>query len=307
VLALTVALALVVGACSGTGGGNAESGFGYVLDEAPGGYSLCSVNLPSGLSVTSNDDATLRVYGDGRLDDPYAGPLYGVAAFSVSALADLDLGNTVEVVVGGAIAWLGGADGLQLATLPEGAGRTLTWEVDGRVVQLVVRNDETVDLVALAASVEVSDAGAVLAAPEGFIDLGDLFELEGRTSFLFSIFYELEGGDGSDDDNLTLLGVGGDEASMEAFRFRALSSEAVSVAGDPGVGADMGSGDGGPIVVSWLLEEGVVLRLFSFSIAPGELIDQAQKVRRVEGDEWQALAERHAAGCLPKEESAPAG
>ena len=81
-LARVVALALVVGSCSSGGGDSDESGFGYVLDEAPESYTLCSVNLPSGLSVTSGDDATLRVYGDGRLDDPYAGPLYGIASFS---------------------------------------------------------------------------------------------------------------------------------------------------------------------------------------------------------------------------------
>lgn len=295
-------LALVSGACSSgiespaetlAGGDRVDSPLGYVLDGLPEAYALCAVTTPSALSLQSDAAASLHVYGDATLDDPYVGPLYGVALFEAQSVDELELGPTTDVAVGDGVGELGGADGVQVATLPADAGRTLTFApAEGKVAQLLVRNDDAVDLVALAEAVVVRGDVATIspdALPDGFADLGDLYQLEGRAQFRFSLDHQATDAAGAIDDQLTLLGSTGDEASMEAFRFRVPESRRVDVAGAPGVTADLGVDGGGPWVVSWIPEDGLILRVFSFRIEPPELIDVAAGARRVAGDEWHAL------------------
>ncbi|MFV2038688.1 MAG: hypothetical protein ACC660_00425 [Acidimicrobiales bacterium] len=301
-LAGLTALALIAAACTSglespaetlRPGGDSESTFGYVVDPAPDGYALCAITTPSGLSIRPDASASLHVYADGSLDDPYSGPLYAVALFAAGSLDDLQLGDAEAVEVSGAAGWLGTLDGLQLADLPAD-GQLLTYRADAeRIVQLAFRGDAPVDMVDLAASVLVDDNVATLAPeglPPGFVDLGDVEQLEGSAQFLFSLDYQLRtGGDGELLDQLTLLGSAGDATLAEAFRFRAAVSERVDVNGFPGVVADVGSSGAGPYVVSWLVNDALLVRLFSRSIQPDDLLTVARGVRRIDGSEWDEL------------------
>lgn len=316
--AAAVAANLVVAACSSGLETPAEtlrrddpavSTFGYVLDTLPDGYELCAISTPSALSLQSDTSASLEVYGDGTLADPYAGPLYGVARFEAERLAELPLGDTTDTEVQGVPARLGGGDSLLIAALPTDAARVLTFQRDdapgGRVtIQVIVRNDDSADIEALAAAVESGDDTATLppeALPDGFVGLGDLYQLEGRPQFRFSLDHQAGAADdGSLEDQLTLLGTTGDAVSMEAFRFRASASERVSVGGAPGVAADIGSTGEGPFVVSWLADDGLILRVFSFVIAPPDLLPVAQSARRVDGAEWRDLLEEFEPGSCPR-------
>lgn len=304
-LVLVGVAGLVVGACSSAGletprdtlerEDPPDSPFGYVLGEPPEGYELCAITTPSALSLRSDASASLYVYGDGSLDDPYDGPLYGVALFAAGPLDELPLGDTTGVDVAGEPGLLGGADGLLVASLPEAAGQVLTYRADDdRIVQLIARGDDTADLVALAGAVEVARDRATIsldALPPGYRDLGDVYELEGRPQFRFSVDYQRRAGGGLD-DQLTVLGAVGDLASMQAFRFRAASSEIVDVSGSPGVAADIGDSGEGPHVVSWLVEDELILRVFSFELGSDELLDRARSVERVDGEAWDDLRSR---------------
>lgn len=311
-LAAVVAWGLLAAACSSGLETPAEtlqrenevqSLFGYVVSAPPEGYALCAISTPSAMSLRADATASLHVYGDGALDDPYEGPLFGVAMFESAPLAELPLGDTVEVEVLGRPARLGTADALRIASLPPDAGRTLSYQLDGgQTVQLVVRNDTATDLITLAQAVVVSDGVATIdtdALPPGFVGLGDLYQLEGQPQFRFSLDYQAgAAADGSIDDQLTLLGTTGDAASMEAFRFRAGESGRIEVGGRPGVSADIGSSGEGPFVVSWLAEDGLILRVFSFVIPREELAVVAANVTRVAGEEWTDLrAEFELSGC----------
>jgi hypothetical protein len=178
------------------------------------------VSVPSALSLRSDESASLRVYADAAADDPYAGPLYGVAVFDAQPLDQLPLGDTTPVTVDGLEARLGALDGFQLATLPAEAGRLVTWALpDGPTVQVAVRNDDDADLIAIAEAVELDGTVATIdseALPVEPIDLGDLYLLLGRPQFRFSVDYQIRGEDGDLTDQLTLLGVAGDMASLEA-------------------------------------------------------------------------------------------
>jgi hypothetical protein len=192
---------------------------------------------------------------------------------------------------------------LQLASLPPTAGNVLTWSDGDHTVQLVVRGDDGVDLLDLATQVIERDGVATLAPealPDGFVELGDVFQLEGQPRFLFSIDHQraTESGDGLV-DQLTLLGSDGDRASMEAFRFRALTSSRVTVGDAPGVVADLGPTGDGPWVVTWTPTDGVILSIFSFALQPDALMEVAQSVRRVEGEQWQAMrSQTDLLGCV---------
>jgi len=302
-LAVIAVAAIVVGAACSSGletpadtlGDREEtdSPFGWVLDELPDDYALCAVTTPSPLSLESDAGATLHVYGNLALDDPYEGPLYAVALFPAGPITGLDLGATTEAEVDGDLAFVGGADGLQVATLPDDAGRVLTFSpVESIVAQVIVRNDADIDLVELAEGVVVGGGVATLAPevlPPGFVDLGDLYQLEGRAQFRFSLDHQAVDETGALADQLTLLGSTGDAASMEAFRFRVPTSNRIDVGGVSGVTADLGVDGGGPWVVSWMPHEGLVLRVFSFRISPPELTAIAAAARRVEGSEWADL------------------
>lgn len=272
------------------------STFGYVVGELPGDYELCAVSVPSALSLRADESASFHVYGDGSLDDPYTGPLFGVALFEAAPIEDLDLGETTSVEVQGNTALLGDTSGSQLAVLPADAGSLLTWQAgNDRVLQLMVRNADDADasdLVRLADAVRVNDGAAqidVARLPDGFVDLGDLYQLEGRPQFRFSLDHQRRGADDLPTDQMTLLGSQGDAASMEAFRFRASESSRVNVGGRLGVGADIGAEGEGPWVVSWLQEDDLILRLFSFELQPEQLLPLAESVRRVDGGEWSTL------------------
>ncbi len=303
---LLIAAALVGAACSSGGletprdalerGSDPDSPFGYVLGDPPAGYELCAITTPSALSLRSEATASLHVYGDATLDDPYAGALYGVALFAAGPLDELPLGETSEVELAGQPALVGGADGLQVASLPAPAGRVLTYRADGeRIVQLVVRGDDAADLVGLADAVTVSGDRAIIdlaALPPGYVDLGDLYQLEGRPRFRFSVDYQRRSEDGDLEDQLTVLGAAGDHASMQAFRFRAATSATMDVDGSPGVVADIGATGEGPHVVSWLVGGELILRVFSFELPPDDLVTQARAVERVAADEWDELRSR---------------
>lgn len=278
--------------------GQPDSPFGYVIDAVPAGYELCGVSVPSALSVEADSAASLHVYGDLTLDDPYAGVLYGVAVFPAGPIADLELGEAVEVTVSGVDALLGGLDGLLIANLPAGEGHVLTYRADAdRIVQIAVRGRDDVDLAELAAGVAVADDGATLdhsVLPEGYGDLGDVYQLEGQPQFLFSLDHQLRNvEDGALEDQLTLLGAAGDVASMEAFRFRALSSERIAVGSAAAVAANIGSDDTGPFVVSWMAEEDLILRVFSFDLDEQRLAAIAESARRVNGETWDDIRARY--------------
>lgn len=274
-----------------------DSTFGYVVDPPPAGYALCAITTPSALSLQADPGASLHVYGNDGLDDPYTGTLFGVALFAAGPLDELSLGSVRSVDVDGTPALIGTIDGLQVADLPAQAGRLISFRVDEeRIVQLAVRGDDDADLTVLAASVVVVGDTATLppaALPPNFTDLGDIYEQEGRAQFRFALDYQIRAdGDGSLEDQLTLLGSSGDSTLAEAFRFRAATSERVEVSGSPGVSAEVGSSGNGPNVVSWLVDGSLILRLFSFSIPPDELLTVARRVRRVEGTEWADLRAR---------------
>ena len=76
---------------------------------------------------------------------------------------------------------------------------------------------------------------------------------------------------------------------MEAFRFRAARSERIDVQGRPGVAADVGRDGNGPYVVTWLADDDVVLRLFSFDLGTDRLRDVAETVRPLDDDELEQL------------------
>lgn len=272
-----------------------ESTFGYTIGLPPEGYELCAVSVPSALSIRSDESASLRVYADATAEDPYAGPLYGVAVFESRPVGELPLGETTAVRVGGVDAVLGAMDGFQLATLPAGAGRLLTWGLpDGRTAQLAVRNDDDADLVAIAEGVEIDGTVATIdpeVLPVEPLDLGDLYLLVGRAQFRFSVDYQLRGDDGDLTDQLTLLGVAGDMASLEASRFRAAESRRVEIDGGTGVVSDIGVDGDGPWTLSWMPEEGIVLQMLSFRLGPDELIGLEASVTKVGNDAWPGLVE----------------
>ncbi len=302
--AAVVALAALAGSGCSSGGletprdaleqeGDPASPFGYVLAEPPGGYELCAISTPSALSLRSEATASLHVYGDASLDDPYDGPLYGVALFAAGPLDELALGRTTEGDDGGAPGLLGGADGLLVASLPENAGQVLTYRADeDRIVQLAARGTDSADLVPLASAVEVDGDRATIdldALPAGYRDLGDVYELEGRPRFRFSVDYQRRAEGGGLDDQLTVLGAAGGLESMQAFRFRAAISEVVDVAGSPGVVADIGGSGEGPHVATWLVEGELIVRVFSFELDADALMALAETVVRVDGAEWDEL------------------
>jgi hypothetical protein len=269
------------------------SDFGYVIDAVPDGYELCLVDTQPGLSVRA-EGVSLFVYGDGDLNDPYQGSLYGVAVFDGGPLATMELGETVDVEVDGVAARLGDISGLLLASLPATAGRLLTYNTsDARTIQLAVRGDDEVDLVELAGSVVISDEQATLSdsgLPNGFVSLGDLYQLDADAEFLFTLDYRVRNGSGSGfEDQITLLGTSGDESLLNAFRFRAGLSEVRKINGWPGVVAEVGSDGQGPQVVSWLVDGEVLLRVFSTVLSLEALSSVAQSVRRVGGGEWVEL------------------
>jgi hypothetical protein len=293
-------VALLAAACSGGGletpsetlqrEEQPESTFGYLLDAAPEGYTLCAISTPSALSISSEPGASLHVYGDGSLDDPYEGVLIGVAMFEAAALVDLALGDAVAVELAGGPPPRGVSPGRLVADHPAESGRVLTYQTGAETIQVVVRGDEDIDLLALAESVRTDPSGAEIDAaglPEGFVDLGDLYELDGRAQFRFAIDYQNRSSSGEIVDQVTLLGAAGDLVSMEAFRFRAAVSEVVDVSRARGVAATIGPG--GPSVVSWLAADELILRIFSFQIPPDELVELARSVRFVDGDEWDRL------------------
>ena len=304
---LLVALMVLVGCSGGTietpadtlaANGQPDSAFGYVIDAVPAGYELCGVSVPSALSVEADSAASLHVYADLTLEDPYVGVLYGVAVFPAGPVADLELGETVEVTVAGGEALLGGLDGLLIANLPAGDGQALTYRADAeRIVQVAVRGRDDVDLVELAAGVVVADDGATLdvsVLPEGYGDLGDVYQLEGQPQFLFSLDHQLRDVEGGAlEDQLTLLGAAGDVASMEAFRFRALSSERIVVGASDGVAANIGVDETGPFVVSWMADDNLILRLFSFDLDEQRLAALAESARRVDGEAWDDIRARY--------------
>lgn len=291
---------MVLSACGGlenpaTFDDDPQTSQGYAIAEVPDGYELCGANVPSGLSVRGDEGPSMRVYGDTGLDDPYTGPLYAVALFDAAALDDLALGFTVDIEVQGRPARLGAIDGFQLAALGPDLGRTLTWQLDdGRIVQLAVRADPTADLVALAPAVRIDDGGATIVAdalPDGFADFGDVYELEGQPRFRFSLDYQRR--DTGAEDVLTLLGSEGDAVALEAFRFRASTSNRVTVGDRPGVTADIGPGGQGPWVVTWLAEDDLILRLFSFELEPDRLVPVAEAVVATSGADWTDLLAAH--------------
>ncbi len=267
-----------------------DSPFGYVIGSVPEGYELCAVTTPSAFSMASDPSASLVMYGRTDVADAYAAALIGVALLTTAPLADLPLGVTEDVSVRGTEARLGRTDGLLAADLPAETGRVLTFRVDDdRTVQVVVRGDDELDIVALAEGVELSDDVASLGSiPDGFEELGDLYQLEGRAQFRFALDHQLADDDGLA-DQVTLLGSQGDRASLEAFRFRAARSEVIDVNGAFGIAADIGPDDQGPFVVSWLAEDDLILRIFSFIIPTAELEAVAASVERVDGPAWDFL------------------
>lgn len=284
-----------------------ESTFGYTIGLPPDGYELCAVTVPSALSLRSDETAILRVYGDATADDPYEGPLYGIAVFDSAPLDGLFVGQsteTTDATVDGVPALIGGGDSVQLAALPPDAARAIVWGLpDGRTAQVVVRNDADADLVAIAEAVSVDGATASI-APEALpvepVDLGDLYLLEGRPQFRFSVDYQLRGDDGDLDDQLTLFGVAGDSASLEALRFRAAESRRVEIEGSIGIVADVGVDGDGPWLLRWMPEEGIILQMLSFRLGPDELVALEASVTKVGNEAWTGLVDELDPGvCAP--------
>ena len=300
-----LAVALMVAACSGDGLETPadtlareevpESRSGFRLASEPEGYELCAVTTPSGLFIAPETEASLRVYGDGSLADPYTGPLVGAILLRGGPPEALELGTTEPVEVAGTTGLLGGGDGFIGGVLPPDAGRVLTWQWDDeRIVQVVVRNDATTDLVALADAVVVDDTEVRIdpsALPAGTIDLGDLYELEARPQFRFSLDYQRRGDDGTLLDQVTLLGAAGDEASMNAFRFRAADSSPVEINGSPGVVADIGVPGDSRNIATWLVDGELILRVFSLTLGQDDLVEIARSAVFVDEGDWADLRE----------------
>ena len=186
-------------------------------------------------------------------------------------------------------------DGFELATLPAEAGQLLTWVLpEGPTVQLAVRNDDDADLVAIAEGVDV-DGNVVTIDPAVLpvepLDLGDLYLLVGRAQFRFSVDYQLRGADGDLTDQLTLLGVAGDMASLEAGRFRVAESRRVEVDGGLGVVSDIGVDGDGPWTLSWMPEEGIILQMLSLRLGPDELVALEASVTKVGNEAWTGLVD----------------
>lgn len=279
-----------------------ESRFGHVLADPPDGYTLCAITVPSPFSLSSEPDASLEVYGDTSLDDPYGGALYGVASFEAGPLSALPLGDTEDVDIDGNPGRLGRADGLLVADLTMASGRVLTYRAGNRrTIQLVARADEDVDLVELARSVRPSEDSAEIdasALPANFGRLGDLYELEGRAQFRFALDYQRRADDDALVDQVTLLGSAGSFEAMQAFRFRASTSAVVDVGGYPGVSADIGPEGQSRNVVSWIIDDQLILRIFSLAIPRDQLLELARESVRVDGEVWSALkAEFELAQC----------
>jgi hypothetical protein len=208
-------------------------------------------------------------------------------------LSDLPLGETEDVIVDGAAGRLGGADGLLVGDLKMASGRVLSYRSEtGRTIQLVARGDQDLDLVELAKSVRTSEDSAEIelsALPPGFDWLGDLYEVEGRAELRFALDYQRRADDGSLVDQITVLGSAGSFEAMQAFRFRASASEVVDVGGFPGVSADIG-GDGQiRNVVSWIVNDEPILRIFSLVVPRDELLELALASVRVDGEAWEDL------------------
>lgn len=298
-----LAAALVAAGCSGDGletpadtlarDEAPDSRTGFRLADAPDGYELCAVTTPSGLFIAPETEASLRVYGDGTLADPYTGPLVGAILLRGGPPEALELGTTETVEVAGTTGLLGGGDGFIGGVLPPDAGRVLTWQWDEeRIVQVVVRNDATTDLVALADHVVVEDTEVRIdpvGLPADAVDLGDLYELEARPQFRFSLDYQRRGEDGALQDQVTLLGAAGDEASMNAFRFRAADSTPVEINGSPGVVADIGVPGDSRNIATWLVDGELILRVFSLTLGQDELVEIARTAVLVDEDEWAGL------------------
>lgn len=282
------------GAASSSGADGLSSAPGWVIGAPPEGYELCALSLPTVGASPTSEGPHLQVYADLREDDPYAGPLLGVAVFDAAAPGDF-LADHEVVDVGDLKVWLGPADGFQLATLPSYVGSVATWEVgDGRVVQMVGRAYEPSTLLELVPEVVVEeDRGRIPlgSLPDGTIDLGDVYASEGRATFRFSLDYELADADRVS-DQLTLLGTTGDRTAMEAFRFRAGFSERRTINGADGVVADIGSDGDGPWVVTWMADDGLILRLFSFVRGIDELAGIAESVAPAGTDQWADIADR---------------
>ena len=249
--------------------------------------------MPSGLFIAPDTEASLRVYGDGAVDDPYTGRLVGAIMLRGGPPEALELGPTEQVEVAGTTGLVGGGDGFIGGVLPSEAGRVLTWQWDEeRIVQVIVRNDDTLDLVPLAEAVVVEDGEVRIdeaALPAGSVDLGDLYQLEARPQFRFSLDYQLRGDDDVLQDQVTLLGAAGDEPSMNAFRFRAAESTPIDVNGSPGVVADVGVPGDSRNVVTWLVDGELILRVFSLTLSQDTLLEIARSAVFVDEGDWADL------------------
>ncbi len=266
---------------------------GYRLASPPSGYELCAVTTPSALFIAPDTEASLRVYGDGSLADPYTGPLIGAILLVGGPPQALDLGPTEEISIGDTTGFLGAGDDFIGGILPPEAGTVLTWQWDeDRIVQIAVRQTDELDLVAIAEGVVVDGSQIRIdeaALPAGSVDLGDVYQLEARPQFRFSLDYQRRSTDGALQDQVTLLGAAGDAASMNAFRFRAASSTATEVNGYPGVVADIGIPEDPRHIVTWLVDDSLILRVFSLRLGPDELLEVARSATFVPEDEWGEL------------------
>lgn len=309
-----VALALLASACSADGletpgealqdVGSDVPDSGYVIGDVPNGLVLCALATPSPVSFTP-PAATLRLYGEAALADPYGGVLVGIGRFEVD-IALLDLGPVEEVDIGGAAGFQGGGKGVLGASLETADARSVSWDVDGAVVQVSVRGSDDLDLVALAEAVLVEDDDARLGTdgvPEGFVELGEVYGLEADEEFRFSLDYGAPDAGGDPSELLILIGRTGTAESMNAVRFRATRSRPIDLAvGDPAVFAETDLETG--LVsrqVDWITPDGLVLRLFSLALTEAELIAAAESVELIDGGDWRDLVDGFAADeCRPQ-------
>lgn len=309
--ALLALTALAVSACgSGSGSGGADDGPArYAPATAPAGTALCSALFvesdPDPGGATNPDHETAAVWGDASLPDPWRGPLVVISQRDADAFYSHDDARAVRF--GGHradVAPIPVFQGVSVAAL----GHIVTWRTGpGRVVEVTVRDATAAEAVRLASAVRFRDGRPRLPVRTLGERTQPIHEEGPPTSLAGTWTLQYVGGAYGDGGLLTVDGRPTTADDLELLRLYALSSEATTVAGGPGVRLTQWDPAKGPFTVAWHTDDGQTVTVTGLGLSEEAVSDAVAGAHELSEDEWRALvAQAGTEGCLPAEtETAP--
>lgn len=265
-----------------------------VVAAAPGEVPhLVPAGVPQGLALGAaidlpvddddSGDVSLRLYGRGSADDPFADGDLGVFVAAPGVIVPDDVTPAVAVHGRGAeFAW------------PEVGPTTLYWtEPDGTYVGVASHAMSDDELAAAAEDLSLTD-GQVDGVPDGFAPVAlyadaHVLHREGLPvspdTGGYSVSYGTDGGE----RYLAVASHKDDGAHLQVLRWW-YRARPVEVRGHDGV---LGSTED-QLVLSWLEAPGVVVTMSARGISEDELLAVAESLRAVSAEEWAALQDEPA-------------